>query len=102
MNEKTILKKNLDREMEEFRQGFKSMQPVDVYNSFYKINFYEEYYMLLVSDFIDEYAQILEWLSKLSYPLAFLYDEWLGCDGAFSGDWNDMINFITNIYEKEE
>ena len=102
MNEKTILKKNLDREMEEFRQGFNSMQPVDVYNSFYKINFYEEYYMLLVSDFIDEYTQILEWLSKLSYPLAFLYSEWLGCDGAFSGDWNDMINFITNIYEKEE
>ena len=102
MNGKVIFKENLNREMQDFRQSFKSMQPVDVYNSFYKINFYEEYYMLLVSDFIDEYTQILEWLSKLSYPLAFLYDEWLSCDGAFSGDWNDMINFITNIYEKEE
>ena len=102
MNGKVIFKENLNREMQDFRQSFKSMRPVDVYNSFYKINFYEEYYMLLVSDFIDEYTQILEWLSKLSYPLAFLYDEWLSCDGAFSGDWNDMINFITNIYEKEE
>ena len=102
MNGKVIFKENLKREMQDFRQSFKSMQPVDVYNSFYKINFYEEYYMLLASNFIDEYAQILEWLSKLSYPLAFLYDEWLGCDGAFSEDWNDMINFITNIYEKEE
>ena len=97
MNGKVIFKENLNREMQDFRQSFKSMQPVDVYNSFYKINFYEEYYMLLVSDFIDEYTQILEWLSKLSYPLAFLYDEWLSCDGAFSGDWNDMINFITNM-----
>ena len=102
MNGKVIFKENLNREMQDFRQSFKSMQPVDVYNSFYKINFYEEYYMLLVSDFIDEYAQILEWLSKLSYPLAFLYDKWLSCDDAFSGDWNDMMNFITNIYEEEK
>ena len=102
MNGKVIFKENLNREIQDFRQSFKSMQPVDVYNSFYKINFYEEYYMLLVTDFIDEYAQILEWLSKLSYPLAFLYDQWLSCDGAFSGDWNDMVNFITNLYEEEE
>ena len=102
MNGKVIFKENLNREMQDFRQSFKSMQPVDVYNSFYKINFYEEYYMLLVSGFIDEYAQILEWLSKLSYPLAFLYDKWLSCDDAFSGDWNDMMNFITNIYEEEK
>ena len=102
MNGKVIFKENLNREIQDFRQSFKSMQPVDVYNSFYKINFYEEYYMLLVTDFIDEYAQILEWLSKLSYPLAFLYDKWLSCDDAFSGDWNDMMNFITNIYEEEK
>ena len=102
MNGKVIFKENLNREIQDFRQSFKSMQPVDVYNSFYKINFYEEYYMLLVSGFIDEYAQILEWLSKLSYPLAFLYDKWLSCDDAFSGDWNDMMNFITNIYEEEK
>lgn len=102
MNEKAMLKKNLDREMEEFRQGFKSMQPVDVYNSFYKINFYEEYYMLLMSDFVDEYEHLVEWLSKFENPLSFLYGEWLGCDGAFSGDWNDMINFITNVYEEEK
>ena len=107
MNGKVIFKENLNREMQDFRQSFNSMQPVDVYNSFYKINFYEEYYMLLMSDFIDEYTQIfseriVEWLSKFENPLLFLYNEWLSYDGAFSGDWNDMINFITNIYEKEE
>ena len=58
--------------------------------------------MLLSNDFIDEYTQLIEWLSKFENPLEFLYSEWLGCDGAFSGDWNDMINFIINIYEKEE
>lgn len=102
MNEKTILKENLNREIREFRKSFQSMQPVDVYNSFYKINFYEEYYLLLMSDFIDEDTQLIEWLSKFANPLAFLYDEWLSCDGAFSGDWNDMVNFITNLYEEEK
>ena len=102
MKEKTTFKKNLDREMEEFRRGFNGMQPVDVYNNSYKINFYEEYYMLLGSDFIDEYTQLIEWLSKFSYPLAFLYGEWLSCNGAFSEDWNDMINFITNVYDEEK
>ena len=102
MNNRTILAKHLDREMQEFRQNFENMQPLDMYKDFYKINFYEEYYMLLSSDFIDNYTQLVEWLSKFENPLAFLYDEWLGCDGAFSGDWDDMVNFITNIYEEEE
>ena len=102
MNNKAILKENLEREIKEFRWSFERMDQKDVYNSFYKINFYEEYYMLLVSDFIDEYTQIVEWLSKFENPLAFLYDEWLRSDGAFSGDWNDMMNFITNLYEEEK
>lgn len=102
MNNKTILKENLNREMQEFRQSFKSMQPVDVYNSFYKINFYEEYYMILSNDFIDEYTQLVEWLSKFENPLLFLYNEWLSCDEAFSGDWNDMINFMITVCEEEE
>lgn len=102
MNEKAILTENLDKEIIEFRKSFKSMQPVYVYNNFYRITFYEEYYVLLISDFIDNYEHLVEWLSKFENPLAFLYDEWLSCDGAFSGDWNDMVNFITNIYEEEE
>lgn len=102
-----MLKENLNREIREFRKNFQSMKPIDVYNSFYRINFYEEYYMLLMSDFIDEYTQIfgeriIEWLSKFENPLLFLYNEWLSCDGAFSGDWNDMVNFITNLYEEEK
>lgn len=102
MNNKAILKENLEKEIKEFRQSFERMDPKDVYNSSYKINFYEEYCMLLVSDFIDEYAQIVEWLSKFKNPLAFLYDKWLSSDGAFSGDWNDMMNFIINLYEEEK
>lgn len=102
MNNKAILKENLEKEIKEFRRSFERMDPKDVYNSSYKINFYEEYYMLLVSDFIDKYAQIVEWLSKFKNPLAFLYDKWLSSDGAFSGDWNDMMNFIINLYEEEK
>ena len=102
MDKKTVLEENLDNEMKSFKRSFERMKPEEVYESFYKISFYEEYYALLTSDFIDNYEQLVEWLSVHSYPLAFLYDEWLSCDGAFSGDWNDMINFITNIYEEEE
>lgn len=102
MNNKTTLKENLNREIKEFRQSFESMNPEDVYDSFYLINFYEEYYMLLMSDFIDDYEQIIKWLSKFQYPLEYLYGEWLRCDRAFSGDWNDMMNFITNLYEEEK
>lgn len=107
MDNKNILKENLNREIREFRKNFQSMKPIDVYNSFYRINFYEEYYMLLMSDFIDEYTQIfseriVEWLNKFENPLLFLYNEWLSYDGAFSGDWNDMVNFITNLYEEEK
>ena len=102
MNTRTIFRENLNREIREFRKSFQNVQPTGVYNSFYKINFYEEYYLLLISDFIGEYTQLVEWLSKFENPLAFLYGKWLNRDGAFSGDWNDMVNFITNLYEEEE
>lgn len=101
MDKKTVLQENLDREIKSFRRSFERMKPAEVYECFYKINFFEEYYALLISDFIDSYVQLEEWLSVHSYPLAFLYDEWLRCDGAFSGDWNDMVNFMTNLYEEE-
>lgn len=102
MNNKAMLKENLNNEFKSFRRSFERMEPKDVYDSFYKINFYEEYYALLSSDFIDNYDLLVDWLSKHSYPLAFLYNEWLSCDGAFSGDWDDMIDFMTTVYEEEE
>ena len=102
MNTRTIFRENLNREIREFRESFQNVQPTGVYNSFYKINFYEEYYLLLISVFIGEYTQLVEWLSKFENPLAFLYSKWLNCDGAFSGDWNDMVDFITNLYEEEK
>lgn len=102
MDKKTVLQENLDREIRSFRRSFERMKPEEVYESFYKINFYEEYYALLTSDFIDNYAQLVDWLSKRSYPLAFLYDEWLRCDGAFSCDWNDMVDFMVNLMDYEE
>ena len=102
MDKKTVLQENLDREIKSFRRSFERMKPADVYKCFYKIHFFEEYYELLISDFIETYIQLVGWLSKRSYPLAFLYDEWLCCDGAFSGDWNDMVDFMINVMDYEE
>ena len=102
MDKKAVLQENLDREIRSFRRSFERMKPADVYKCFYKIHFFEEYYELLISDFIESYKHLEEWLSVHSYPLAFLYDEWLCCDGAFSGDWNDMVNFMINVMDYEE
>ena len=50
MNTRTIFRENLNREIREFRKSFQNVQPTGVYNSFYKINFYEEYYLLLIDE----------------------------------------------------
>lgn len=48
MDKKTVLQENLDREIKSFRRSFERMKPADVYKCFYKINFFEEYYELLI------------------------------------------------------
>lgn len=102
MNYKNILVEKLERERNEFKQKYSDMQPLQVYKSWYKITFYEEYYGMLTSDFIDrhDYEDIIKWLCGFENPLEFLYDEWLAYDSAFSGYYDDMWIWIRDLYDE--
>lgn len=95
------LTQKLNNEMTEFKSTYETMEPIQIYNDWYIVGFYEEYYEMLMSDFIDwdDYSYIEKWLCEFEYPLQFLYDEWLSADGAFDHDWDAMFDFIEVVYE---
>lgn len=98
------LSKNLEKEMKEFREKYNALSGKDVYKDYYTINFFEEYYGMLMSNFIDEnsHEDVLKWLASLERPLAFLYEQWLSSDGAFNHDWDEMFDWIELIYQEEK
>ena len=91
----------LTNEMVEFKKSYETMSPMQVYNDWYMIGFKEEHYDMLMSDYIDwdYYEYIEKWLCGFECPLQFLYDEWLGADGAYDHDWDAMFDFIEEVYE---
>ena len=105
------LKQKLNNEMQEFKKTYETMTPTQVYNDWYIICFYESYYEMLTHyTQVNEIQNILDWLNTYENPLGFLYSEWLSCDGAFCGLWDDMIAWLMdlkcdveeNSYEIEE
>lgn len=77
------------------------MASPDVYREWYKIMFFEEYYQLLAADYVKN-DNLITWLSQFDNPLHFLYEEWLSCDGAFNGDWDEMIDWMEEVLSEEE
>ena len=97
------LVEKLNKEIEEFRYSYKNMTYTQVYNDWYTIGFYESYFDLLTSGFIDDRIkeETVKWLLSKEKPLAFLYSEWLGCDDPGSLDWNDMLICLENLCDEE-
>ena len=93
------LYQKVEHEIGEFRKSFDNKMPSDVYRSSYKINFFEEYYMLLSSDFLGEHTDLTKWLCKIDEPLSYLYAEWLGCDAYFSESWDEMLSWLYEVKE---
>ena len=92
------LKQKLDNEMQEFKSTYETMTPTQVYNDWYIICFYESYYEMLTHyTQVNEIQDILDWLNTYENPLGFLYSEWLSCDGAFCGLWDDMIAWLYDL-----
>ena len=89
-----LLAEKINREREQFKQEYMNKQPKEVYEDWYKICFYESYYEMLTSDFTNDRMDIIEWLCNFENPLGFLYEEWLVCDDAFSGSWDDMLGWL--------
>ena len=78
----------LDAEITEFRKSYEDKTKKEIYNDWYVINFYENYYELLVNNICDIKTDVVRWLNSFRRPLAFLYDEWLSCDDCFSECWD--------------
>ena len=99
-----VLKEIVENERQAFKGSYISGQfePARVYEDWYMIGFYEAYSDLLTCDYFKE--QHLEdeaaWLVSMDHPLGTLYDLWMGCDAAFSHDWDDMIDFIRVNYRE--
>jgi hypothetical protein len=93
-----ILKQKLNNEMTEFKKSYETMTPTQIYNDWYIICFYESYYEMLIHyTQVNEIQDILDWLNTYENPLGFLYSEWLSCDRAFCGLWDDMISWIQDL-----
>ena len=97
------LKQKLDNEMQEFKNTYETMEPMQIYNDWYIISFYEAYYEMLTYHIEEERNEdILEWLNTYENPLGFLYDEWLSCDGALTHLWDDMIAWLQDLKDDVE
>ena len=92
------LKEKLYNEMQKFKSTYETMTPTQIYNDWYIICFYESYYEMLIHyTQVNEIQDILDWLNTYENPLGFLYSEWLSCDGAFCGLWDDMIAWLQDL-----
>lgn len=95
-----LLIEKITKEIENFRNSYKMLSVQQTYNDWYIIGFYEEYFEMLSTDFLDNRGaeKEIEWLTTLNKPLAYLYEEWMSSDGSFSHDWDDMFEFIHETY----
>ena len=93
--------KIIDNEIIEFRRKFTSLTPTAVYKDSYKINFIEMYYNLFTSTADEMDEDVICWLNNHKYPLDFLYGEWLSCDGSFSDAWDDMSDWVKQLFNEE-
>ena len=104
MNEKELLIEKLNNEYTEFMENTLKFEPMQIYNDWYTIMFYESYYEFIVycCD-ADEYAldEVIVWLNTFNKPLDYLYNEWLGCDGHFSCGWDDMCQWLKDLYKED-
>ena len=98
---KETLALKLEAEREAFRTKIAEISPLGVYDMWYKIHFFESYYELLMSDYVDDHGEIITWLNCYNQPLALLYDEWLRYDAHFSDTWEDMIGWLSEVFESD-
>lgn len=98
-----LLVEKVEKELTDFKKSYENFSSQRTYNDWYVIGFHEEYSEMLCSDFLEnrDYEDLFKWLSSFDKPLAFLYDQWLSSDGAFSHDWDDMIDWVQLVYQEE-
>ena len=91
--------RKLNDEYEAFRNEELSKTKEEIFDDASKINFYFELYnYFLEYELLDE--DITKLLSEMDYPLAFLWDEYLGMEGYTIGNWEEIDNFLMGIKDR--
>ena len=93
--------KNL-QEIQQFRKSFETKTSKEVYSEFYKIHFYEAFFGMLSSNFMNNHDEIIEWLYKKEEALEYLYIVWLECDNPFTENWDEMLEWLCAIYNDDK
>lgn len=95
--------KTIDDEIKKFRENYASfLFPEAVYKDYYKIFFIESYFNMLFSTADKISEDVICWLNKQKNPLEFLYGKWLSCDGVFSESWDDMSDWVNQLFYEEK
>lgn len=95
--------KTIDNEIKEFRENYASfLSPEAVYKDYYIIFFIESYFNMFFSTADEISEDVICWLNKQKNPLEFLYGKWLSCDGNFSESWEDMSNWVKQLFNEEK
>ena len=91
--------RRLSDEYEDFREDELGKAKEEIFDDASKINFYFELYnYFLEYDLLDD--DITKFLSDMDYPLAFLWDEYLGMEGYTIGNWEEIDNFLMGIKDR--
>ena len=94
----------ISAELNEFFYEELKLTKIKIYNDYYIIGFYEHYCDVLSSEDIltRNLDDAIMWLASKEKPLKFLYDKWQEYDDvAMSYAWDDMLNWIVELYNKE-
>ncbi len=99
-----LLAEKIESEMGSFRASYKDMSTQQTYNDWYIIGFYEEYYEMLSTDYLEgrNVDDMVEWLAQHEKPLEYLYKAWMDSSGAFSHNWEDMLDWVRTVYDEEK
>lgn len=90
---------NILDEFETFLDDELSKTKSEIFDDASKIYFYFELYnYFLEYELLDE--DITKHLSEMDYPLAFLWDEYLGMEGYTIGNWEEIDNFLMGIKDR--
>ena len=98
LREERLIRK-LNDEYEAFRKEELSKSKEEIFDEASKVYFYFELYnYFLEYELLDE--DITKLLSEMDYPLAFLWDEYLGMEGYTIGNWEEIDNFLMGIKDR--
>lgn len=104
MNSTKKLTTNVENEINNFHNRYTTMEPIQIYNDWYIIGFYESVNEFLAPATVIEYLsdEIISWLSNFENPISFLYNEWLSYDEEISYTWSsDLAHFISYVYDSD-